>query len=368
MADRRITDLDPIGALATGDLFVVTDANQSDIAKSATIDTVSSYVVAQVPSSARPFGSAVNQISTWAEGNNLDIIPASKLPASSVPDLSNYMTLDTTQTATGVKNFTNLLSNSQEVVTLGNDQTITGVKTFSNPLGIQVENIVGATETTITGNGRRFLDYNNTFADVLTIHPSLSTVVRGSAMSIQLGNSNVNVFTATEGMVAINNFGNDVDLIMYKQGSGPIALSYNSGTDTLLTEADNLEGFAGAETGTFTPVFTNGGTEGTKNGSYSKTGQTVVCHVEAVIAASTSASSFRMSGGLPFGVSTGGDSTAFGSYYTASGTNPTGTTTSGTCTVFNGDIYFLVSASNTRLGGDDLRGYLGFTITYQTDD
>ena len=87
--DRRITDLDSIGALSTGDLFLVTDADQSNIAKNATIDIVSNYIVSQVPSSARAFGGAVNEIATWAEGNNLDIIPSSKLPAAIIPDLSN---------------------------------------------------------------------------------------------------------------------------------------------------------------------------------------------------------------------------------------------------------------------------------------
>ena len=140
MADRRITDLDSIGTLSTGDLFVVTDADQSGIGKSATIGILTNYVLTQVPSSARAFGGGVNEIATWAEGDNLDIIPSSKLPAAIIPDLTNYVTLDTTQVIDGVKNFLDLRVNSQEVVTLGNTQTITGTKTISAP------NLTGITE------------------------------------------------------------------------------------------------------------------------------------------------------------------------------------------------------------------------------
>ena len=138
--DRRITDLDSIVALSTGDLFLVTDADQSNIAKNATIDILTNYVLTQVPSSARAFGGGANQIATWAEGDNLDIIPSSKLPAAIIPDLTNYVTLDTTQVIDGVKNFLDLRVNSQEVVTLGNTQTITGTKTISAP------NLTGITE------------------------------------------------------------------------------------------------------------------------------------------------------------------------------------------------------------------------------
>ena len=142
--DRRITDLDSIGALSTGDLFLVTDADQSNIAKNATIDIVSNYIVSQVPSSARAFGGAVNEIATWAEGNNLDIIPSSKLPAAIIPDLSNLVTLDTAQHITGDK----ILSagttiNSQTIVTAGNDQTILGKKTIQAPI------LTGITDVTI---------------------------------------------------------------------------------------------------------------------------------------------------------------------------------------------------------------------------
>ena len=131
--DRRITDLDSIVALSTGDLFLVTDADQSNIAKNADIDIITSYVVARVPSSARAFGGGVNEIAQWAEGNNVDQIPAAKIPTNAGVDLTNYVTLDTTQVITGIKNFTNLLSDSQEVVTIGNPQTITGIKTLASP-------------------------------------------------------------------------------------------------------------------------------------------------------------------------------------------------------------------------------------------
>ena len=158
--DRRITDLDSIGTLSTGDLFVVTDADQSNIAKNADIDIITSYVVARVPSSARAFGGAVNEIATWAEGDNLDIIPSSKLPEAIVPDLSNLVTLDTAQHITGDK----ILSagttiDSQIIVTAGNAQTILGKKTINEPdlTGTTDVDILrfsdGSTQNTAGGGG-----------------------------------------------------------------------------------------------------------------------------------------------------------------------------------------------------------------------
>ena len=158
--DRRITDLDSIGTLSTGDLFVVTDADQSNIAKNADIDIITSYVVARVPSSARAFGGAVNEIATWAEGNNTDIIPSSKLPEAIVPDLSNLVTLDTAQHITGDK----ILSagttiDSQIIVTAGNAQTILGKKTIASPdlTGTTDVDIIrfsdGSTQNTAGGSG-----------------------------------------------------------------------------------------------------------------------------------------------------------------------------------------------------------------------
>ena len=134
MANRKITDLDSIGTLATGDLFVVTDESQGDIAKNASIDILTNYVVSLVPSSARAFGGGANQIATWAEGDSVEIIPASKLPPSLNPDLSNYVTLDGAQTITGIKALASGTTiGGQEVVTTGNAQDITGKKTITAP-------------------------------------------------------------------------------------------------------------------------------------------------------------------------------------------------------------------------------------------
>ena len=160
MADRRITDLDSIGALSTGDLFLVTDADQSNIAKNATVDILVNYVLTQVPSSARAFGGAVNEIATWAEGNSTEIIPSSKLPEAIIPDLSNLVTLDTAQHITGDK----ILSagttiDSQIIVTAGNAQTILGKKTINEPdlTGTTDVDIIrfsdGTTQDTAGGGG-----------------------------------------------------------------------------------------------------------------------------------------------------------------------------------------------------------------------
>ena len=369
MADRRITDLDPIGALATGDLFVATDANQAEIAKSVTIDTISNYVVAQVPSSARPFGSAVNQISTWAEGNNLDIIPASKLPASSVPDLSNYVTLDTTQTVTGVKNFTNLRSNNQEVVTIGNAQDITGVKTFSNPLGIQVENIVGATEMNITVDGNDIL-YTGTLGtfDTLTLGSGI-TYIDGSTSVVMRPSTSVSALTMNTSSVTFNTGNEDRDFIVEKQTSGD-ALRFDAGTDTLSSDAVNFEGIADQETGTWTPLFSTNGVVGTTTATYSKSGKNIILHCEAAVAAGTQTFVFDLiSSSLPFSYPTTTNEIALGTYFTASTGNSTLSSTSGVVVAHTiGNISFLDNTIDRALQVDELRGFLGFTITYETTD
>ena len=460
MADRRITDLDPIGALATGDLFVVTDANQADIAKSATIDTVSSYVVAQVPSSARPFGSAVNDIAVWAEGNNLDVIPASKLPAGVVPDLSNYVTLDTTQTITGVKNFTNLRSNSQDVVTIGNDQTITGEKTFSNV----ITTFIGgnsSTDTAIKVAGR--IEDRLTGASYISLTGS-STTLQSSNITLSNGTGNAAITSSTSGII-FNTNSSDRDFLIRKQTSGEV-LNYNAGIDTLTidspttffdtaifsstdtsvgsiqvnsiraradattrleinsnfeaivggtsaftaspadfrtnkdrgdygfnvlrnfafsngtafqynagTDATAISGttvtvngstVAGSETGTWTPVFNNGGTEGTVLATYSRSGQNVIASCNAVIAAGAASPFFLSDSSLPFpigGITT--TSCTYGSFSTyASGTFIVGNVFVDPASTF---ALFLRN-DGTIINGDDLLGTIEFSITYQTDN
>ena len=367
MADQRITDLSSIGTLATGDLFVVTDQSQGDIAKNADIDIIASYVRSTVPSSARAFGGSVNEISTWAEGNSTEIIPSSKLPASSVPDLSNYVTLDTTQVITGIKNFTNLRSNSQEVVTIGNAQTVTGDKTFDGDNIYSGDNLHTGIETfnntaggiqanliTAVGNTDTFIDTNSPFINGMRIDTS---GIRFIDMFSIAGVSNS--FVLNGGSAAVD---------YTFSASSKSWLTYQDSSDTLTVNVDNLVGIAEKAEGSWTPTFTNGGTEGTISARYSKTGQTVTATCTAQIAASTSTFAFVLNtSSLPFAStnSFGTGNSSAGTFYTSS-SQAIGFTahTSGTIGIGNPNVFFVIADDYLR--GDGLLGFLVFTITYIT--
>ena len=151
----------------------------------------------------------------------------------------------------------------------------------------------------------------------------------------------------------------DRDFNVNKQTSG-FALYYNAGTDTLTTEAANLEGFAGSETGTWTPVFTNGGTEGTVTAIYSKVGDTVTIAVEAQVDVSTSTGSYSItSASLPF--------QRANSLIEPSGTYRLGglIATPGICGLFASGILFFDSSGIT-IKGNTISGDTSLTLTYQT--
>ena len=244
---------------------------------------------------------------------------------------------------------------------LADDQTFTGINTFNNAAGIQVENIVGATDMHITANGQEFITYDDSLGvDILQINSEFAT-------ALAVGGNSLMSFGSSTG-VRVNPSFLDTDFLIQKQTSGN-ALSYDAGTDTLTTEAANLVGFAGAETGTWTPSFTGGGTQGTTTATYSKTGSTVIAQASVFIAPGTIPQPFALSpSSLPFSDNSPSNA-AIGTYFVAATNNSlsqsnSGVVASGTAT----SIVFLDNVREDELAGTEIRGYIGFTLTYQTND
>ena len=378
MADQRITDLSSIGTLATGDLFVVTDQSQGDIAKNASIDILASYVRSTVPSSARAFGGNVNEISTWAEGNSTEVIPASKLPAASVPDLSNYVTLDTTQVITGIKNFTNLRSNSQEVVTIGNTQTITGAKNFTNITvnGSSIPTLVA--DNTWTGDN--VFSNSTIFSDTSTDGSIQVDSIFGIG-DINTGidfNGNDRLQLQAAGFQQINltanniRFNNGLNAVNYEFSTDVAPnyrwMFYDSSNDSLEVNASSITGVAGSETGTWTPAWTNAGVIGTTTATYSKSGQNVIAHCEIEMAAGADTFLFLNNTSLPFSIPADSRDIGIGTYFTSASQSSLAASTSGVVAGVGSVLLFLDNTVNTYLRADDIRGYIGFTVTYRTDD
>ena len=240
---------------------------------------------------------------------------------------------------------------------LANDQTFTGVNTFNNASGIQVENIVGATDMHISANGQEFITYDDSLGiDILQINSEFATTLSVG------GNSLLSLSSGTG--VRFNESFQDANFLIRKQTSGT-ALGYDAGTDTLSTEAANLVGFAGSETGTWTPDFQFAGTQGTTTATYSRVGNTVVASCEAVLAAGTIAFNFAVTtASLPF--TTSATSLSVGTFFNAATGTVVSPVESGTVIIVGTSLRFFDKGSTTNVKGTDLLGYLSFTITYET--
>ena len=121
------------------------------------------------------------------------------------------------------------------------------------------------------------------------------------------------------------------------------------------------------ETGTWTPTFQFGGTEGTITATYSKTGQTVVLACEAVIAAGTFAIGFTVST-LSFPFTTPADALSAGTFSNAPVSGSLSNVEGGNAQIRGLALRFFDKSSTDDLNGNDLLGYLSFTITYITTD
>ena len=121
------------------------------------------------------------------------------------------------------------------------------------------------------------------------------------------------------------------------------------------------------ETGTWTPTFTFAGTQGTTTARYTKAGTTVVVTCEVELAAFFLASRFSIvSTSLPF-TPTNTTSLAIGTYFmAAAATNLSGISSGIVYASAGTDMYIVDSTTSIPLTGDNLLGYLSFTITYET--
>ena len=252
-------------------------------------------------------------------------------------------------------------------VSLADNNDWTGVQTFSNTAGIQVENIVGATDMHISANGTEFITHDDSLGvDALQIDGNFVLVNATSGYGFYIGG-----ILGTDEILSLNtsgvitNGGNlDRDFRVGKMTSG-VALDFNAGTDTLSTEAANLVGFAGSETGTWTPTFSFAGTQGATTATYSRVGNTVVASCEAVLAAGGIAFNFAVTtASLPF--TTSATSLSVGTFFNAATGAVTSPVEGGTVIIVGTDLRFFDKGSTTNVKGTDLLGYISFTITYQT--
>ena len=237
---------------------------------------------------------------------------------------------------------------------LSADQTFSGVNTFNHAdAGIQTNRVAGI------GDTDTYLSLSSP-ANSLVLSAGGQSILNGlnvgSVTVSTLGTgANITASAGTTNSVTINSNNSDTDFIINKETSGT-AFSYDSGTDTLTTEASNLVGFS--EIGTWTPVFTNGGTTVALTTEYSKTGNTVNVELSGILNVGASAVYSIATSSLPFA--------------------PTSTVSLGLFTTSNGTITavaYMTSTSitfrkpdGTQLEGDELSGIGAMSITYQDNN
>ena len=234
---------------------------------------------------------------------------------------------------------------------LANDQTFTGINTFDSS---EVDGGIRVSRITSPANNSTNITLTNTGLGLTASSLNLNgLVVMGTSLTV----------TGTD--VTINPFSVSKNFTVNKATSGT-GFSYNSGTDTLTSEATTYEGIADQETGSFTPVFAQGGTEGTKTGFYERIGNVVTAVVEVVMAANTDISSLTMTlASLPYAFrSAGTRDVGMGTWWTGTSGVPFLASSSGVIVPSNTGVFFLDPSTNSFLSGSEVRGYIGFTMSY----
>ena len=228
------------------------------------------------------------------------------------------------------------------------DQTFTGANTFTDTAVFS--NITAGIKTNRiedTSNGTTHIRFaDNVFSEGMTFITDSVEIMHFEADS-------------SGAVITINNGRVDVDFSIRKQTSG-VAFEFDAGTDTLSSAATNFTGIADQESGTWTPTFTNGGTQGTINASYTRAGKTVTISCNGAVAASTSTSSFTVNASsLPFAPISSRN--FYGGYGTAGG----GSSLTGVFSIGDNDGFFAETSTST-LKGNGLLGTLIFSATYET--
>ena len=239
-------------------------------------------------------------------------------------------------------------SNSGAAV-LADDQTFTGRNTF--------------TDTAIFSDGIG-TDGSIQVASRIVHLGDTDTFIGFFSNEVDINTGGFNACSFSPSDITMNSARIDMDFEFRKATSGN-AIHYDFGTDTLSTDAANLEGIADQETGTWTPNFQFAGTQGATTATYSRVGNTVVASCEAVLAAGTIAFNFAVTtASLPF--TTSASSLSVGTFFNAATGNVTSPVEGGTVIIVGTDLRFFDKGSTTNVKGTDLLGYLSFTITYQT--
>ena len=259
------------------------------------------------------------------------------------------------------------------------NNTFTGVNTFNNAAGgIQASRITGIGDTatrldfdgvdtaTITAGGELMGTFDGDTGDV-TFQGSGGVSLFGTG-AILIGHnlpSDLTMVSTPSTGVVFNASRLDRDFEIRKQTTGT-ALSYNAGTDTLDLGAANITGVADSETGTWSPSISNAGTLGTPEATYTRAGKNVICHCNVTAATGTSTSNmFVGASSLPFPIAPAAANASIGTWFTSTNFSPTTNATSGVVST-SGNLFFSNDALGRTINSTELRGFLGFTITYQT--
>ena len=224
---------------------------------------------------------------------------------------------------------------------LADNQTFTGVNTFTNTAGG-----IKADRITVLNDILSYIELR--FTD------NISLVAGGDRLVTCNHTDGTN-----ENAVRINNSFQDTDFIIRKETSGE-AYRYDGGTDTH-TFTGNVVGVADSETGTWTPTFANGGTQGAIVATYSKAGNIVTLNVIATVGVSTSTGFYTVSeASLPF--------TLANTTVTPTGTFLIGNDLAGFASISSGFALVFIKPDRSIVTGTEVSGQTAFTLTYETND
>ena len=94
----------------------------------------------------------------------------------------------------------------------------------------------------------------------------------------------------------------------------------------------------------------------------------MILHCQVELAAGALFNAALNVSSLPFSQESSVNNTSMGTYFMASSNSPQSGTTSGVMAREGVAIYFIDTTTGSAVPASGLPGYIGFTLTYQTDD